>query len=61
MYLEKQINGVWTQNGSWYETKTGSSLTLQKNVSVSNGTYRIRASYYSNGENSTSCSSTKTF
>lgn len=61
MYLEKQINGVWTQYGSWYTTKTGSSLTLTKNVSVSSGTYRVKASYYSNGENTVKYSATKTF
>jgi hypothetical protein len=61
MYLEKYINGAWTQYGSWYETKTGSYLIVQKNVTASSGTYRIRASYHANGENIIKYSSSRTF
>lgn len=61
LYLEKKVSGTWTQAGSWYDTKTGSSLTLTKKVSVGNGTYRVKASYYANGENTVKYSAEKTF
>lgn len=61
LYLEKKINGTWIQYGSWYENKTGSYLTVKQNVSVSSGTYRVRASYYANGENILKYSAEKNF
>lgn len=61
IYLERYSNGTWSTYISDYTTKTGSSLTLSKTFSVSSGTYRLKASYYANGENTIKYSATVTF
>jgi len=61
MYLEKYLNGTWTYYTSFSDSTTGSYLQISKNVTVSSGTYRVKASYYANGENTIHYSATRTF
>ena len=61
LYLEKYSNGTWSVISSDYSTKTGSNLILTMTTSVSSGTYRVKGSYYANGENTIKYSSTVTF
>lgn len=51
MYLERNQNGTWTPFKSWSATKTGTSLSLIKSLTVPKGSYRVKASVYANGEN----------
>lgn len=62
MYLERNQGGTWTPYKSWSASKTGPYLSLSQNVSVAKGyTYRVKGSFYANGENHISYSRSVAF
>lgn len=53
MHLEKKVLWWWSARETWTQTYTGYSGTLSESVSVSGGTYRLRAVYIAySGNNS---------
>lgn len=62
MTLQRQSGSSWSDVASWYDSTTGSGLSLSKNyVAGTRGTYRVRAVYTVNGETITTYSNTKTY
>lgn len=61
MYLQKYTNGSWTTYNSWNTYANNYYVNLNKQSSVSRGTYRLKVSYYAENENIVKYSAEKTY
>lgn len=61
IYLQKYEDGTWNTVESFYDSSVSYSLTINKKFTVTTGRYRLKASYYANGENIVKYSSEKQF
>lgn len=51
MYLQKYSNGSWVNIASWNGSAAYYTMSLNRTATISQGTYRVKASCYAQGEN----------